>query len=86
MTEELLPCPFCGTEPVIMGDGVAPSYGTTIQCINDDCDIVHMFVENKEGTGGTRPVAIAKWNTRFGGSRHVELKPIDDWEDPPRLR
>ena len=57
----LLTC--CGRAPYIIGDGIAPSYGTAIGCAGD-CER-HVFVPNMKGTGGTRDPAIKQWNDQL---------------------
>lgn len=52
----------CGRSPHIIGNGVKPSYGTVIHCMNFDHCENHIAVMNMKGTGGTHAPAIIKWN------------------------
>lgn len=52
MSEKLLPCPFCGSEAGIAGDGTSWEVG----CSADEC-YVSMFDINRER-------AIVSWNKR----------------------
>ena len=55
----------CDQKPFIIGDGIKPSYGTVIHCLDyEDCGR-RVFVSNDKGTGGTRLPAIKKWNETF---------------------
>jgi len=69
----LLPCPFCGGEPIIRSsDWIGLD---TVWCPNDDCSAA---VE----TTGTPEEAIAKWNTRStpSASAGPQAEAVDeDW-------
>jgi len=54
MSEELRPCPFCGSMPVIEKTG-------DVVCANTDCIVLASAIAY--GVGDT-PVAFAAWNTR----------------------
>lgn len=70
-TPHLLPCPFCGEEPVSFpsGDGT----GVMIQCMTPDCVQPHV---SYYGEG----VAVAIWNRRADLS---EQNPPDPHGEKP---
>jgi Lar family restriction alleviation protein len=51
----LLPCPFCGKQPVLQPKGKVRRY--MIYCANDDCMGPHTTADNKQD-------ALVQWNTR----------------------
>lgn len=54
----LLPCPFCGTAPVMRKwHGGAPTK-VMIHCLKDDCDV------SPQVPGDTQVIAVDRWNTR----------------------
>ena len=55
MTEELKPCPFCGTKPLLY-DLLDTHGGFSVECPADGCDTEKMK--------RTKAEAVAAWNTR----------------------
>lgn len=55
---EPMPCPFCGTSPVVVPWHGGGPRKTMVACESDDCWI------NPDVTGSTRKEAIRRWNDR----------------------
>ena len=53
---KILPCPFCGSEPEVMGSGEGQR-GLMIHCIGTDCPNPHTSYYD-------HAAAIAVWNRR----------------------
>ena len=65
---ELLPCPFCGTAPVVGGkDGTWSIYCRTVGCWSEDSPWVFDRVNN----------AVAAWNTRATPTPPIEGRGAD---------
>ena len=62
MNEELKPCPFCGSDKIIVEHIHRVRYG----CRCDNCDTV------QDPNARTESEAIAKWNTRQPDKELVE--------------
>jgi hypothetical protein len=60
ISEELLPCPFCGWQPDTEN---RPSHGTDIYCANETCGGARIVVSADE-TERHGEEAIHRWNTR----------------------
>lgn len=77
MSEKLLPCPFCGAQPMIedMHEG---DCGAEITCANSECRAIISVYED------TEEKSIAAWNTRVDHSRQrlvSALNAIAAWND-----
>ena len=59
MTEELKPCPFCGSDPIIEEDRASEKERFIMICGNVNCP-VHIYT----GWYETEDKAIKAWNTR----------------------
>ena len=59
MTEELLPCPFCGGTVDMYYEG---SHDWVVYCEKQGCGISHNFYIPH--IGDEHAVAVGKWNTR----------------------
>jgi Restriction alleviation protein Lar len=65
VSEKLLPCPFCGSDPVIDVLGGPGSFYRTINCPKCKCDL-HLYPMES--------VAIIAWNTRTPDPRIAVLR------------
>lgn len=61
-----LPCPFCGEEPEMQGDGLG---GTVIYCANAACPLQVEYDHHTEASE-----AIAEWNKRAPDARLQQLE------------
>jgi hypothetical protein len=59
---ELLPCPFCGAQPITDIFHDEEDHFHLVQCVNDDCPAAPIT------TGATAAEAAGKWNVRNGGA------------------
>lgn len=59
MSDKLLPCPFCGAEPLLTRFERGGTHFTQIQCGNDDSCAVCVDVQQTD-----EAVAVKVWNTR----------------------
>ena len=69
MSEKLLPCPFCGGEPVWCGEhGPIEEHHECDQIVCPHCkfnfDLHGKVFEEIEGFAAARKVALEAWNTR----------------------
>lgn len=83
MSNKLLPCPFCGTQPVIgrIRDESLWSHDqvvkTRVEC--GGCDIATDYTEE-----GQDPEAIEKWNTRAASPAPVPDEQAGEWQWVPK--
>lgn len=68
----VMPCPFCGTKPEVMGSG-ENSRGLMIHCIAENCP-------NPSTSYYDHETALAVWNQR--GGRHVTVSSSTSTEKP----
>ena len=59
MTEELLPCPFCGNKAILITD-----YATVVVCSNPEC-FISLQAQHEQLL--TTEMALKAWNTRTNG-------------------
>jgi Lar family restriction alleviation protein len=61
---ELLPCPFCGGQPLLTthGNEYTKNRGTEIKC--SDCIVIRKTYAIKHSLGWTIDTAIEAWNRR----------------------
>ena len=64
MMSELLPCPFCGGEAMVLTDSHVIAVKTSIGCQDDEC---RGFI-GLSWLYDTEAEAIAAWNTRCAGT------------------
>lgn len=57
-TEEMIPCPFCGSEACIRTYEYDDTTNYSVACTEEDCGI-------EFGMFSTREEAIRRWNTRI---------------------
>ncbi len=81
ISEELLPCPFCGWQPDTEN---RPSHGTDIYCANETCGGARIVVSADE-TERHGEEAIHRWNTRTspppsGEAGEPKVRPLE-WVD-----
>lgn len=85
MTNELLPCPFCGNEPTLYQDEMTGHWA--VRCVKDTHrpTVVNSHGATAWGYSCTDPAeAIAAWNTRAERTCKMELdgtisKKLDVW-------
>ncbi len=62
MSEQLLPCPFCGNQPWLDDD---METGGQVECANSKCLVCpSIFYDNEENSSGI-DLATEAWNTRY---------------------
>lgn len=71
LTYRILPCPFCGNIPVVMGSGER-ARGLMIHCIHVPC--VNPSVSYYDHT-----IAMLAWNQRRDGEAKI-FDPSEIWE------
>jgi hypothetical protein len=74
ISDELLPCPFCGWQPDTEN---RPSHGTDIYCANETCGGARIVVSADE-TERHGEEAIHRWNTRTSPPPSGEAGEVTD--------